>query len=56
MKDMTYRAGFGAKYMLNRNFYASVNYDYSQKESDLTGGGDSDYKQSIVSIRLEIQL
>ncbi len=55
-EDMTYLAGIGAKYMLNRYFYASLNYNYTQKESDVDGGGDSDFKQNVVSFRLELQL
>ncbi len=55
-EDMIYNAGFGAKYMLNRYFYTALNYSYLQRDSDINGGGDSDYKQNVISLRLEVQM
>ena len=56
-EDLIYRGGIGAKYMLNRYLYASMNYDYTQKESDVGGGGvAADYKSNVVTLRLELQL
>ena len=55
-EDMIYTAGIGAKYMINRYLYASMNYNYTQKDSDIDGGGDSDYKTNVVTLRLELQL
>ena len=41
------------KYLLSRNFYISLGYEYSQRESDAAG---SDYDKNIVMLRLKAQL
>ena len=41
------------KYLLSRNFYISLGYDYSQRESDAAG---ADYDKNVVMLRLKGQL
>ena len=56
-EDQIYEAGFGARYFLNRNFYASASYTYTQRERvDGAPGDDADYKQNVVTVRLELQM
>lgn len=55
-EDILYTVGVGAKYMLNRNFYGSLNYSYIHQDSDAPAGTDSDYRQNIFVVRLELQL
>ena len=55
-EDQTYEAGVSARYLLNRNFYVSVGYRYTQRERvDGAPGDDADYKQNVVTVRLEVQ-
>jgi hypothetical protein len=49
--DLT--AGAGARYLLNRNFHLSGNYEYKTRDSSVAG---SDYEQSVFTLRLTAQL
>ena len=55
-EDQIYAAGVSARYLVNRNFYASVGYRYTQRERDSTPGDDADYKQNVITVRLELQM
>jgi len=50
--DKNLGVGIGAKYMMNRYFYGSIEYRYRQRESNVTPG----FKSNTVAIRLEAQL
>lgn len=55
--DYIYEGGIGAKYMMNRNFWGSLEYRYRQRERDTAPAlGDADYKQNVVTLRLEMQM
>lgn len=41
---------------MNRNFYATVGYQYTQRERNATLGDDADYKQNVVTVRVELQM
>ena len=45
--------GISGKYLLSRNFYISLGYEYTQRESDASG---SDYDKNVVKLRLKAQL
>lgn len=47
------RAGLGAKYLLNRNFSLAFSYEYSERDSSVSG---SDYEINRVFLRLEAHL
>ncbi len=55
-KDRTYDTGLSARYLMNRNFYASVGYQYTQRERDSTPGDDADYTQNVFTVRVELQM
>ncbi len=55
-KDRIYEAGLSARYLMNRNLYASVGYRYAQRERDSVPGDDADYKSNIVTVRVELQM
>ena len=55
-EDQIYAAGVSERYLVNRNLYASVGYRYTQRERDSTPGDDADYKQNVVTGRLELQM
>ena len=55
-EDRTYEAGLSARYLMNRNFYATVGYQYTQRERNATLGDDADYKQNVVTVRVELQM
>jgi hypothetical protein len=54
-EDVIYQAGAGAKYLLTRNFYLTVDYTYTQRDSAAPGLAD-DYRRNVVLVRLETQL
>lgn len=45
--------GVSGKYLLSRNFYISLGYEFTQRESDVSG---SDYDKNVVTLRLKAQL
>ena len=45
--------GLSGKYLLSRNFYISLGYEYSRRESDEAG---SDYDKNVVTLRVKAQL
>ncbi len=55
-EDRIYEAGLSARYLVNRNFYASVGYQYRQRERNATLGDDADYTQNLVTARVEFQM
>jgi len=55
-EDWTYEAGLSARYLMNRNFYATVGYQYTQRERNAALGDDADYKQNVVTVRVELQM
>ena len=56
-EDQIYEAGVSARYLLNRNFYASVGYRYTQRERvDGAPGDDADYKQNVITVGVEVQM
>lgn len=52
-EDDYLRAGVGGKYMLNRNFYLTLQYDYITRDSSNAG---SDYDRNVVFLRLKAQM
>jgi hypothetical protein len=55
-EDYIYTAGVGAKYMMNRNFYATLGYRYRERDSRNANGGAANYKENRVRIGLEAQM
>ncbi len=56
-EDQIYEAGVSARYLLNRNFYASASYKYTQRERvDGAPGDDADYKQNVITVGVELQM
>ncbi len=51
--DDTITAAVGAQYLVNRYFYLSVDYSYTDKNSNVAG---SDFVQNVVFLRLQTQL
>ena len=51
--DETATFGVSGKYLLSRNFYISLGYEYFQRDSDVSG---SDYDKNVVMLRLRAQL
>lgn len=51
--DEVAKFAISGKYLLSRNFYISLGYKYSQRESDASG---SDYDKNVVMLRLRAQL
>ena len=51
--DEVFRFALSGKYLLSRNFYISLGYEYSRRESDDAG---SDYEKNVVMLRLKAQL
>jgi hypothetical protein len=51
--DDYYLAGFGAKYLINHNFWASAGYNFAHRDSDVAGTNFDDH---IVNIRLSAHL
>lgn len=47
--DDIVNAGFGADYLLNRNFSVNVGYDYTKRDSSVLG---SDYSRNIIGLTL----
>jgi hypothetical protein len=54
--DWIYTAGVGAKYMMNRNFYATLGYRFRTRDSRNFNGGIADYNENRVRIALEAQM
>lgn len=52
-EDNYLKAGFGAKYILNRNFSILMNYDYSKRDSNVSG---ADNQINKVFLRIQGQL
>lgn len=52
-KDDYLKGMFQAKYMMNRNFYLTLLYEHTDRNSSTSG---ADYKQNIVFLRLKAQL
>ena len=55
-KDRIYLAGLSARYLMNRNFYASVGYRFTLRDRDATLGDDADYTQNVFTVRVELQI
>ena len=56
-EDQYYEVGVGARYFLNRNFYATAGYKYTQRERvDGAPGDDADYKQNVITVGVELQM
>lgn len=51
-EDDYYKAGIGAKYMLNRNFSLVLDYDYSERVSDL--GADNQINKILLRLRAQL--
>jgi hypothetical protein len=51
-QDNVYDVGVGARYFLNRNFYADATYDYNLRDSNVAG---SDYGRHVVLLRVGSQ-
>ena len=45
--------GISGMYLLGRNFYISLGYEFTRRESDVAG---SDYTKNVVILRLKAQL
>ena len=52
-EDETVVFGVSGKYLLNRNFYISLGYEFSQRESDAAG---ADYDKNVVMLQVRAQL
>ena len=52
-EDELVRFGLSGKYLLSRNFYISLGYEFTQRESDVAG---EDYDKNVVMLRLKAQL
>jgi hypothetical protein len=55
-EDYIYTAGAGAKYMMNRNFYATLGYRFRTRDSRNNNGGAANYNENRVRIGLEAQM
>ncbi len=53
-EDRIYEAGVSARYLMNRNLYATVGYQHRQRKRD--AASSTDYKQNVVTVRLELQM
>ncbi len=47
--------GLGAKYLMNRNIYASLNYDFHFRDTTQSGGGGRDFLINAVTLRIQTQ-
>ncbi len=54
-EDDYLRFGLGAKYLMNRHLYLSLNYDYEDRDSNTTGGFN-DYTDNILRLSIQGQL
>ena len=52
-EDDTIRAGLAGKYMMNRNLYFTLQYDYVSKDSNVV---DADYTKNTVFLRIRAQM
>ena len=52
-QDDHYGGHLYGKYMLHRNFYATLTYDYRQRDSNLSG---DDFTKNLIMLKLEAQL
>ena len=52
-EDDYIKAGFGAKYMLNRNFSLVLDYDYSRRDSNVAGS-DNDINKILLRLRAQL--
>lgn len=52
-EDDVYRVGAYARYLMQRNLYLSLNYNYTNRDSSITG---ADYERNIIMLRVETQL
>jgi hypothetical protein len=52
--DYYYISGVGARYLMNRNFYANVGYQHIIHDSN--GSGDDSYDENLFRIGIEAQL
>ncbi|MGF1639321.1 MAG: outer membrane beta-barrel protein [Rhodospirillales bacterium] len=56
-EDWVYTAGFGARYMMNRNFHFNLGYRFrSRNSTNQPGSGANDYIENRVRISLQAQL
>ncbi len=55
-EDRIYGAGLSARYLINRNFYASVGYQHTQRKRDASPGDEADYTQNVFTVRVELQM
>ena len=55
-EDRIYDVGVSARYLLNRNFYASLGYRFTLRDRDATLGDEADYTQNVVTVRVELQI
>ena len=54
--DTLYRVGFGAQYMMHRNFYVTFEYDFIKRDSNDARVAGADFRKNIYMIRLQAQL
>jgi len=52
-EDDVYTAGAYARYLMQRNLYLSMNYNYTNRDSSVTG---ADYERNVIMLRVETQL
>src|SRR5690606_39515818 len=52
-EDDEYRAGVYGRYLMHRNLYVSLSYDYRERDSNVAG---ADFDKNIFMVRLETQL
>ena len=55
-EDRIYDVGVSARYLVNRNFYGSIGYRYTQRERDSIPGDEADYTQNVFTVRVELQI
>jgi hypothetical protein len=57
-EDMIYTVGAGVRYLMNRHFYAALNYRFERRSADNDASGpdeDGDYSKNLVRVSLEGQ-
>lgn len=55
-KDEVFSSGFGMKFMLNRNLYIYLGYEYERRQVRPQDFGDDDYRLNTGFVRLQGQL
>jgi hypothetical protein len=52
-EDDVYTAGAYGRYLMQRNLYLSLNYNYTNRDSNVSG---ADYERNVIMLRVETQL